>query len=244
MNGSRGNNDNSGTSKESLQNKRLKEIRQSYEYHKQTPQQHDDGMTQAGEELLEGMRRNGADEATIAMYARTFAMADAAVADAPDEPKIVRETFNYKGRSISISSEGSRHWRLATVDDVRSIVYMDMWPYKFGQFKDIGYTSDEDSLTRNIRQRMLTTSLAGGKTDHGPKVIRSMICALSRRKYYLGLGMSLLLEGSSLVKHHLLISNQMNGIQHRKIMFGLSILSSRIQMECTLMIASTTVSKI
>ena len=142
MNGSRGNN-NSSTSKESLQNKRLKEIRQSYEYHKQTQQQRDDDMKQAGEELLERMRRNGASEATIAMYARDFAIADAAVADAPDEPKIVRETFNYSN-NITISSEGSRHWRLATVHDVRSIVYMDMWPYKFGQFKDTGYASDED----------------------------------------------------------------------------------------------------
>lgn len=85
------------TSNESLQNRRLKEIRENYEQYKKSPQQRDDEMKQSGKEMLETMRRNGANEATIAYMASCFASADAAIASVPEEDprdKIVSETFN------------------------------------------------------------------------------------------------------------------------------------------------------
>lgn len=148
MNGSR-----SDTSNE-LQNKRLMEIQENYEHYKKTPQQHNDDMKQGRKELLEHMRRNGANEAAIAMFARDLAVVDAVVANAPEEDprdKIVSETFNYNDgnprtptpQKITITSEGSRHWREATIHDTGSIVYIPM-ENKFGEFDDTGYETDEE----------------------------------------------------------------------------------------------------
>jgi len=151
MNVSRSNNINRA-SNETLQNRRLNEIRENYEQYKKTPQQRDDEMKQSGKEMLETMRRNGANESDIAMMASCFASADAAIANAPQEDprdKIVSETFNYNDgnpstplQKITISSKGSRHWREATVHDTGSIVYIPM-ENKFGEFDDTGYESDE-----------------------------------------------------------------------------------------------------
>ena len=155
MNGSRGESgDNTGsTTNLSLQNKRLKEIRECYERSKYTPQQRRDERKKSGNSLIEMIRGNGADEATIAWMAQSIAAVDAMAAKVPDEDprdKIVKQTFDYNDgnpntpiQKITITSEGSRHWRKATVQDAGSIVYLPR-DNKFGEFDDTGYETDEE----------------------------------------------------------------------------------------------------
>lgn len=169
MNGSR-----SDTSNE-LQNKRLMEIRENYEHYKKTPQQRNDDMKQGRKELLEHMRRNGANEAAIAMFARDLAAVDAVVANAPEEDprdKIVSETFNYNDgnpctapQKITITSEGSRHWRKATIQDTGSIVYIPM-ENKFGEFDDTGYETDEE-FPEETHTTAIVYKFSGGQETFG-----------------------------------------------------------------------------
>ena len=68
--------------------------------------------------------------------------------------QIVSWTFRYRkggegpdsrrgGREITITSEGSRHWRKATVKDVGRIVFLRDAP-EFGEFDDVGEVPDEE----------------------------------------------------------------------------------------------------
>ena len=154
-----------GTWNLSLQNKRLKEIREDYERHKQTPQQRRDDEKESRNEMYEIMRRGGASEAAIARFKQDLAAVDAAIANAPDEDpydKIVSETFTYNdGNRVTITSEGSRHWRNATVQDTGSIVYIPM-KNKFGKFADTDYESDEE-FPEEKHTTAIVYTFSGGK---------------------------------------------------------------------------------
>ena len=167
MNGSRGDSDN--TTNLSLQNKRLKEIRECYERSKYTPQQRRDERKKSGNSVIEMIRRNGADEATIARMAQSIAAVDAMVAEVPDEDphKIYEQTFNYgnPSKKITITSEGSRHWRKATDQDVASIVYIPM-QNQFGEFDDTDYESDEEFPEVKIPTAIVYTFSGEQRTYH------------------------------------------------------------------------------
>ncbi|KAL7530439.1 hypothetical protein ACHAWF_003380 [Thalassiosira exigua] len=141
-----------------LKNKRLKDIRDEFEDHKPSPPERSGLIQQAGRDVLDGMRRNGACEATIALCARVMEVADEAMEAgmAIRQGGIVAETIDPdfdpyersgascrgKSRRVTVTSEGSRHWRTATVRDVGSIVYL---PHckKFGKFAYLGSQNEE-----------------------------------------------------------------------------------------------------
>ena len=119
------------------------------------------------------MRRNGASDEEIARYKKDFAMADAAAALGASEEtgdkiasatgdKIVSATFRYGllDRDITITSEGSRHWRRATVYDRGSIVFM-VNGDEFGKFDDLG--SDTNEFEESISTAIVHTF--SGKTE-------------------------------------------------------------------------------
>jgi len=143
----RGNND---SQENKLQNKRLAGIREAYENHKMTPRQEQEKHEEAGRDLINGMRSGGVSESVIAIFEADFKAVDSIVGDMPNEDprdKIVTKTFSYNsGRGIAdvtISSEGSRHWRQATIHDCGSIVYLPEGN-EFGEFDDTGYETDEE----------------------------------------------------------------------------------------------------
>jgi len=155
MNMARGgrNRGNDDSQENKLQNKRLAEIREAYECHKMTPRQEQEKQEEARRGLINGMRSSGVSESMIALFEGDLRAADSysKVGDVPnDDPrdKIVTKTFAYNnGRGIvayvTISSEGSRHWRNATIHDSGSIVYL-LEGNEFGEFDDTGYETDEE----------------------------------------------------------------------------------------------------
>jgi hypothetical protein len=164
MNATRGgSSDNNNNNNESLQNERLAEIREQYETHRKTPQQRRDDSKKAVQDLLQTMRRNGATESALAMFAEDMRVVDSYAEEAPEEDprdKIVSETFPYNNggtiSQITISSKGSRHWRVATVEDVGSIVYLPM-DNEFGELDDTGYETDEEFPDVKYRTAIIYT---------------------------------------------------------------------------------------
>jgi len=167
---------------DALKNKRLKEIREWYKECKKTPQQQHQEQKQVGDEMIERMRQNGVDPATIALYAQDFDYVDSVIEKVLDDEnprdKIASQTFAYKSSrgmtEVTISSMGSRNWRLATVKDTGSIVYMPM-DNEFGKLIKIGEEPNEEfpdeindtAIIRNFSGRTKTHSVwaFNGKFD-------------------------------------------------------------------------------
>ena len=137
----------SGPNEKELKNRRLAGIREAYRDHKMTPEQKREESNRLMKEMIERMKISGAVPSAIAMFQRHCDEVDALVSDMPEEEPIVTATFNYNDgrniKNITISSEASRHWRLATVHDVGSIVYLPE-DGEFGEFDDTGYETDEE----------------------------------------------------------------------------------------------------
>ena len=137
-------------------NRSIDSIRHSYEDHQRTPQQRKDKFVDAGKNLLdrfeEKYRQGKATWATL----QNFRSSHQRVRNFPIE------SFEHKDRTaswtfndteygeITITNEGSKFWRKATVDDVGSIVmfydYMadDSKMPLFGKFHDIIEEPDEE----------------------------------------------------------------------------------------------------
>ncbi|KAL7530129.1 hypothetical protein ACHAWF_003256 [Thalassiosira exigua] len=165
-------------------NRRLAQIRRDYAEFKDRQSKSEweqlEDIKAAGEEMFEGMRRRGVDEATIARCREDAAVADAAMlAGIPEEdhskeirrgtfseevlrclgvdlPASARDSVSIGGdsftmRTITVTSEGSRHWRAATIKDFPCPVYVhsasDICP--FGVFEKVHEIEDEDG-TRHL----------------------------------------------------------------------------------------------
>ena len=147
---------------DALKNKRLAYIRDEYEHNKMTPQQRQEGLKKTGQKLIDGMRSRGISEAVIAQYEDDIRYADSMLIGMPEEDprdKIVSGTFGYEGVQVTISSEGSRHWRSATVHDCGSRVYLP-GDNEFGRFDDTGYETDED-----FPDAVHTTAIVSGRRE-------------------------------------------------------------------------------
>lgn len=157
---------------DTLKNKRLMEIRKAYDDYKLTPRQQRENQKEAGKEMLQMMRQKGTSESAIAYLATHLGQIDLIVDSMPDEvprDKIVSQTFNYNnGREISevtITSEGSRHWRKATTEDYGSIVYLHN-DNEFGEFDDICEEPDEEFPEETHTEAIVYTFSGRMQTPH------------------------------------------------------------------------------
>mmetsp|Transcript_20524 Transcript_20524/g.37024 ORF Transcript_20524/g.37024 Transcript_20524/m.37024 type:complete len:374 (-) Transcript_20524:241-1362(-) len=158
----RGANHNGNCHGGTLKNKRLAEIRKGYKEHKLTPQERHERAREAIAGIA-GLMGSAAGMAGL------MGSVDSIIEPEEDpRDKLVSSNFSYNNgrnvRKITITSEGSRHWRQATVKDSGSIVYLPR-DKEFGEFDDLGEEPDEEFPDDGMHTTAIVSTFSGNTEE-------------------------------------------------------------------------------
>jgi hypothetical protein len=152
----------------------VQRIRETYEDSKRTPQEHAQKSSEAFESMI-SMQEEKYKQGTITLENLTFFKDSMAAvsnfANIPEEeyekkPEgYARWTLNHTDYgTTTITSEGCRHWRNATVSDGCGAIVFDF--EEFGEFDDLEYEPDEEFPDESHAEAIVYYQ--SGKNKHAP----------------------------------------------------------------------------